>query len=89
MLVSDVRSDKIGKNTIDHFSISPLVPLGGGGDSRGKVIVGSECWSESQTLKYTIFGEFDTPKIYQPVQRFLDNFAICRLMCSIIIMGLV
>ena len=25
MLVSDVRSDKIGKNAIDHFSISPLV----------------------------------------------------------------
>ena len=25
MLVSDVRSDKIGRNTIDRFSISPLV----------------------------------------------------------------
>ena len=25
MLVSDVRSDKIGKNAIDRFSISPLV----------------------------------------------------------------
>ena len=62
----------------------------GGGDSRGKVIVGPEYWSESQTLKYTIFGEFDIPKIHQPVLRFLDNFAICGLMCSIIIiMGLV
>ena len=88
MLVSDVRSDKIRKNAIDRFSVSPLVP-GGGGDSRGKVIVGSECWSESQTLKYTIFGESDTPKIYQPVLRFLDNFAICGSMCSIIIMRLV
>ena len=25
MLVSDVRSDKIGKNAIDRFSLSPLV----------------------------------------------------------------
>ena len=25
MLVSDVRCDKIGKNAVDHFSISPLV----------------------------------------------------------------
>ena len=25
MLVSDVRSDKIGKNAVDHFSLSPLV----------------------------------------------------------------
>ena len=25
MLVSDVRSDKIGKNAVDRFSISPLV----------------------------------------------------------------
>ena len=25
------------------------------GDSRGKMIVGSECWSQSQALKYTIF----------------------------------
>ena len=25
MLVSDVRSDKIGKNAVDHFSVSPPV----------------------------------------------------------------
>ena len=25
MLVSDVRSDKIGKNAVDRFSVSPLV----------------------------------------------------------------
>ena len=25
MLVSDVRSDKIGKNALDRFSLSPLV----------------------------------------------------------------
>ena len=25
MLVSDVRSDKTGKNAVDHFSLSPLV----------------------------------------------------------------
>ena len=24
MLVSDVRSDKIGKNSVDRFSVSPL-----------------------------------------------------------------
>ena len=33
--------------------------------------------------KIYLFLEFDTPKIYQQVLRFLDNFAICGLMGSI------
>ena len=62
---------------------SPL-PQRPRGYSRSKVIVGSECWSRPQTLKYTIFFfEFGTPKIYQQVLRFLDNFAICGLVGSI------
>ena len=58
-------------------------PMGGGGDSRGKVIVGSVCWYGPQTLNYTILWKFDTTKIYQRVQRFLDNFAIYEFMGSI------
>ena len=30
MLFSDVRSDKIGKNAVDRFSISPLVLIQSG-----------------------------------------------------------
>ena len=55
----------------------------GRGYSRGKVIVGSECWSEPETLKYIFFLEFDTPKIYQQVLRFFYNFAIRGLVGSI------
>ena len=35
-----------------------------------KVLGGSECFSESKTLKYTKICKFDTPKIYQK-----SNFA--------------
>ena len=50
---------------------------------RHKIIVGSECWSEPQSLNYTIVLEFNTPKIYHQVLKFLDNLTIYGLMGSL------